>query len=91
VKPIKSPDDLKNLKLRVQVVPLRVAMFKALGARPVSLPLSEAYQALQTKVADGQENLLALIESARFREVQKFCSLTNHARDGFSLVASGRV
>jgi len=91
VRPIKSPDDLKNLKLRVPVVPLWVAMFKALGAAPVSLPLSEAYQALQTKVADGQENPLALIESAKFYEVQKFCSLTNHAWDGFWFVASGRV
>jgi TRAP-type C4-dicarboxylate transport system substrate-binding protein len=40
----------------------------------VSLPLSEAYQALQTKVADGQENPLALIEAAKFYEVQKYCS-----------------
>jgi TRAP-type C4-dicarboxylate transport system substrate-binding protein len=57
----------------------------------VSLPLSEAYQALQTKVADGQENPLALIESAKFYEVQKFCSLTNHAWDGFWFVAGGKV
>jgi tripartite ATP-independent transporter DctP family solute receptor len=91
VKPIKTPDDLRNLKLRVPPVPLWVAMFKALGAAPVSLPLSEAYQALQTKVADGQENPLALINNAKFYEVQKYCSLTNHAWDGFWFVASGRV
>jgi len=90
-KPISTPDDLKNFKIRVPVVPLWVSMFKALGAAPVSLPLSEAYQALQTKVADGQENPLALIDSAKFFEVQKFCSLTNHAWDGFWFVASGKV
>lgn len=90
-KPIKTPDDLKNFKIRVPVVPLWVSMFKSLGASPVSLPLSEAYQALQTKVADGQENPLALIESAKFYEVQKYCSLTNHAWDGFWFIASGRV
>ena len=90
-KAIVTPDDLKNFKIRVPVVPLWVQMFKALGAAPVSLPLSEAYQALQTKVADGQENPLALIESAKFFEVQKFCSLTNHAWDGFWFVASGKV
>ena len=90
-KPIATPDDLKNFKIRVPVVPLWVAMFKALGAAPVSLPLSEAYQALQTKVADGQENPLALIDTAKFYEVQKFCSLTNHAWDGFWFVAGGRV
>ena len=91
VRPIKSPEDLRNLKLRVPPVPLWVAMFKALGAAPVSLPLSEAYQALQTKVADGQENPLALINNAKFFEVQKYCSLTNHAWDGFWFVASGRT
>jgi tripartite ATP-independent transporter DctP family solute receptor len=91
IKPIRTPEDLKNFKIRVPVVPLWVSMFKALGAAPVSLPLSEAYQALQTKVADGQENPLALIDSAKFYEVQKYCSLTNHAWDGFWFVASGKV
>jgi len=90
-KPITSPADLKNLKLRVPVVPLWVDMFRALGAAPVSLPLSEAYQALQTKVADGQENPLALIDTAKFYEVQKFCSLSNHAWDGFWFMASGKI
>lgn len=90
-RPISTPEHLKNLKIRVPVVPLWVSMFKALGAAPVSLPLSEAYQALQTKVADGQENPLALIESAKFYEVQKYCSLTNHAWDGFWFIASGRI
>jgi tripartite ATP-independent transporter DctP family solute receptor len=90
VHPIKTPDDLKNFKIRVPVVPLWVAMFTALGAAPTSIPLNEAYSALQTKIASGQENPLALIDSAKFYEVQKYCSLTNHAWDGFWLVASGR-
>ena len=90
-RPIRTPDDLKSFKIRVPVVPLWVAMFKTLGAAPVSLPLAEAYQALQTKVADGQENPLALIDSAKFYEVQKYCSLTNHSWDGFWFLASGKV
>ena len=90
-KPINTPDDLKNFKIRVPVVPLWVQMFKTLGAAPVSLPLAEAYQALQTKVADGQENPLALIESAKFFEVQKFCSLTNHSWDGFWFLVGAKV
>jgi tripartite ATP-independent transporter DctP family solute receptor len=90
-RPIKTPEDLANFKIRVPVVPLWVAMFSAFGAAPVSIPLNEAYSALQTKIADGQENPLALIESAKFYEVQKFCSLTNHAWDGFWLLASAKV
>ena len=87
----RTPEDLKNFKIRVPVVPLWVSMFAALGAAPTSIPLNEAYSALQTKIADGQENPLALIEVAKFYEVQKYCSLTNHAWDGFWLIASGRV
>jgi TRAP-type transport system periplasmic protein len=90
-KPITKPEDLANFKIRVPVVPLWVAMFAAFGASPVSIPLNEAYSALQTKIADGQENPLALIESAKFYEVQKFCSLTNHSWDGFWLISSGKV
>jgi tripartite ATP-independent transporter DctP family solute receptor len=90
-RPITKPEDFKGFKIRVPVVPLWVSMFSALGAAPVSIPLSEAYSALQTKVADGQENPLALIDTAKFYEVQKYCSLTNHAWDGFWLLASGRV
>jgi TRAP-type transport system periplasmic protein len=86
--PIKTPEDLANFKIRVPVVPLWVAMFSALGAAPVSIPLNEAYSALQTKI---QENPLALIESAKFYEVQKYCSLTNHAWDGFWLLSSARI
>jgi TRAP-type transport system periplasmic protein len=89
--PINTPDDLKNFRIRVPVVPLWVAMFSAFGAAPVSIPLSDAYSALQTKIAEGEENPLALIESAKFYEVQKYCSLTNHSWDGFWLLSSGRI
>lgn len=91
IKPIQTPNDLKGFKIRVPLVPLWVSMFKTLGAAPVSLPLSEAYQALQTKVADGQENPLTLIDSAKFYEIQKYCSLSNHSWDGFWFVASERI
>jgi len=90
-RPIKDPGDLAGFKIRVPLVPLWVSMFSAFGAAPVSIPLAEAYSALQTKIADGQENPLALIYTAKFFEVQKYCSLTNHAWDGFWLLASGRV
>lgn len=89
--PIRTPADLKGFKIRVPVVPLWVAMFKELGAAPISIALNEAYSALQTKIADGQENPLALIDSAKFYEVQRYCSLTNHAWDGFWLLASARI
>ncbi len=90
-KPIKSPDDFKGLKIRVPVSPLWTSMFAALGASPTSINFSEVYSALQTRIVDGQENPLSLIESAKLFEVQKFCSMTNHMWDGFWLLSNKRA
>src|SRR5256885_6347726 len=89
-KPIKDPGDLKGLKLRVPVSPLFTSMFRALGTSPTAINFVEVYTALQTKVVDGQENPLALIEAAKFYEVQKYCSLTGHMWEGFWMVANRR-
>ena len=76
-KAITTPDDLRGVKLRVPVSPLWTSMFTALGASPASINISEVYSALQTHIVDGQENPLAVIETTKFYEVQKFCSMTN--------------
>lgn len=89
-KPIRAPEDLRGLKLRVPVSPLWTSMFAALGAAPASINISETYSALQTKIVDGQENPLAVIETAKFYEVQKFCSMTNHMWDGYWFLANRR-
>jgi len=89
-KPINTPDDLKGLKLRVPVSPLFTSMFRALGTSPTAINFVEVYTALQTKIVDGQENPLALIEAAKFYEVQKYCSLTGHMWEGFWMVANRR-
>jgi TRAP-type transport system periplasmic protein len=90
-KPISQPDDLKGMKIRLPVSPLYTSTFQALGASPVSMNFVEVYSALQTKIADGQENPLALINTGRFYEVQKFCSLTGHMWEPVTLVANPRA
>jgi tripartite ATP-independent transporter DctP family solute receptor len=90
-KPIASPDDLKNFKIRVPVSPLWTSLFQAFGSAPTSINFSEVYSALQTKVVDGQENPLAIISTAKLYEVQKYCSLTNHMWDGFWMLANRRA
>jgi TRAP-type C4-dicarboxylate transport system substrate-binding protein len=65
-------------------------MFKAMGASPTTIGIGEVYTALQTKVVDGQENPLAIIEAFRFYEVQKFCSLSGHAWEGFWVASNAR-
>ncbi len=90
-KPIAAAADLSGLKIRVPVSPMGIAMFKALGAAPTGLQFSEVYSALQTKVVDAQENPLAIVQTAKLYEVQKYCSLTNHSWDGYHMVVNGRT
>jgi tripartite ATP-independent transporter DctP family solute receptor len=90
-KPITGPDDLRGFRIRVPVSPLWTSMFKAFEAAPASINFSEVYSSLQTRVVEGQENPLSLISTAKFYEVQKFCSLTNHMWDGFWFLANRRA
>ena len=90
-KPIASPADLDGFKIRVPPSPLWTSMFKAFGAAPLSINFSEVYSALQTKVAEGQENPLAIINAAKLYEVQKYLAKTNHMWDGFWFLANGKL
>ena len=86
--PVVNPGDLKGMKLRVPPSPLETSMFLAFGASPTSLNFAEVYSALQTHIVDGQENPIAIIDSVKFYEVQKYCSLTNHMWDGWWFVGN---
>jgi tripartite ATP-independent transporter DctP family solute receptor len=90
-RPITTAQDMAGLKIRVPVSPLSISMFKALGSAPASLQFSEVYLALQTKVVDAQENPIAIIQTAKMYEVQKYCSLTNHIWDGYWFIFNGRT
>ena len=78
VRPIKTPADVKGLKLRTQQNRLHMKYFGDLGANPTPLPFTEIYNALATKLVDGQENPLSLIATNKFYEQQKFVSITDH-------------
>ena len=90
-KPITTPEDLKSFKIRVPVSPQWTSLFRALGASPTSINFNEVYSALQTRIVDGQENSIQLIEIAKLYEVQKYVSVTNHMWDGFFFLINGRV
>jgi TRAP-type transport system periplasmic protein len=89
-RPIERPDDLKGIKLRVPQSAMYTSMFAALGAAPAALSVAELYTALQTKLVDGQENPLLIIDLYKYYEVQKYCSLSNHMWDGFWILANKR-
>ena len=90
-KPVKTPDDLKGMKLRVPAAPMLSSLFTALGASPTPINFNEVYSALQTKLVEGQENPLAIINSARLYEVQKYCSLTNHVWDAYWILGNRKA
>ena len=78
VKPIRTVDDLAGLKIRVSPGKIRIDTFQSLGASPTPIAVNELYTALQTHIVDAQENPLLNIETQRFFEVQKYCSLSHH-------------
>lgn len=78
VRPIKSPEDVKGLKIRVQTNKIHVAMIKAMGGSPTPMNLGELYTAMQQGAVDGQENPAAHIYTQRYYEVQKYASRTAH-------------
>lgn len=91
VRPINVPSDFKGLKMRVPPGPLYLSLFQTLGASPVTINFNEVYSSLQTRVVDGQDNPLALVQTQRFYEVQKYVSLTNHMWDGQWVFANKRA
>lgn len=77
--PVRTPEDMKGLKIRTTPNPAHLQAFRLLGANPVPMPFTEVYLALKTGTVDGQENPTTLIEAMKFYEVQKYMSLTHHA------------
>lgn len=77
-RPIKSPDDLEGLIVRIPNVPSYVTVWKALGAKPTPMAFSEVFTSLQQGTVQAQENPLAMISSANFSEVQDYLNMTEH-------------
>ena len=77
-RPLKTPEDMKGLKIRTMQNPAHMAMVKSLGADPTPIPFGELYMALQQKVVDGMECPIVLINDMKFYEVQKHMVLDGH-------------
>lgn len=76
---VRTPADVKGLKIRTQPNPVHVQAWKLLGTNPVPMPLSELYSALESGAVDAQEHPIEITYSAKFHEVQKHLTLTRHA------------
>jgi tripartite ATP-independent transporter DctP family solute receptor len=77
-RPVRSPKDMEGLKIRTMTVPLHQEIIRSLGGSPTPVAWAEVYTSLQTGVVDGQMNPISIINMAKFYEVQKYVTLTNH-------------
>ena len=87
-KPIRTPEDFKGQKFRIQSSKVIEAQFKALAAIPQVMAYSEVYQALQTGVVDGQENPTSNVYQSRLYEVQKYLTMSDHGYHGYAVIVN---
>ena len=87
-KELKSPADVKGLKMRIQSSNVLEAQMRALSAIPQKMAFSEVYQGLQTGVVDGTENPPSNFYTQKFYEVQKHNTLTNHGYLGYAVIVN---
>jgi tripartite ATP-independent transporter DctP family solute receptor len=78
VRPVKTPADVKGLKLRTLPSAIHQRAWSLVGAQPVAIDFTEVYNALNTGVVDGQENPFNIILTGKLHEVQKHLSITQH-------------
>jgi tripartite ATP-independent transporter DctP family solute receptor len=77
-KVVKTPAEMKGLKIRVPETALWKRTFEMFGASPTPLPFPEVFQALKSKLIDGQENPIALTFNSGIFDVNTHLSLTEH-------------
>lgn len=78
VREIRTPEDMKGLKFRVQPIPLYIEMVKGLGGEPTPIAWTELPNALSTGVVDGQENPVGVIYNNGLHKLQKYMTLDGH-------------
>jgi TRAP-type transport system periplasmic protein len=86
--PIREPADLKGLKIRIQPGAVYAASFRACGAVPVVMDLSEVYIGLSQKTVAAVELPFVGVVSSKLYEVTKYVGLTNHVYNAGALMAS---
>lgn len=89
-KPIRMVTDFRGLKLRIQGSKVLDATTKAWGAIPQVMAFSEVYQALQTGVVDGLENVPSNLWTQKLYEVIKYLALSNHGHLTYAVVANAK-
>jgi C4-dicarboxylate-binding protein DctP len=87
-KPIKTPDDFKGQKMRIQSSKVLDSQMRSMGAIPQVMAFSEVYQALQTGVVNGTENPPSNLFTQKMHEVQKYVTLSDHGYLGYAVIVN---
>jgi C4-dicarboxylate-binding protein DctP len=87
-KPLRTPADVKGLKMRIQSSKVLTDQMRALGALPQVMAFSEVYQAMQTGVVDGSENPPSNFYTQKMQEVQKHLTLTDHGVIEYAVIVN---
>ena len=88
---VKTPADLKGVKLRMPGSKEWLFLGEALGATPTPLAFGEVYLGLKTGTIDGQDNPLPSVRAAKFYEVTKQIVMTSHLVDGIFIAISNKA
>jgi C4-dicarboxylate-binding protein DctP len=86
--PLITPDDFRGLKMRIQGSKVLDAVARELGAIPQIIAFGELYQALQTGVVDGEDNVPSNIWTQKFYDVQKYLTVSYHGRLTYSFITN---
>ncbi len=90
--PIRTPEDLKGMKIRVVGSPLFLDTFTALGANPTQMSWADAQPALASGAVDGQENPLAIFTAAKLHNVgQKHITMWGYVADPLIFVVNQEI
>jgi len=91
VRNVKTPADLKGVKLRMPGSKEWLFLGEALGATPTPLAFGEVYLGLKSGTIDGQDNPLPSVKAAKFYEVTKQLVLTSHLVDGIFISIASKI
>lgn len=81
VRPIKTPEDVEGLKIRIPGITMYTDLWRELGANPATMTFSEVITALQQNVIDGQENPIDIIHAFQLNEIQDYITMWNYSYD----------
>jgi C4-dicarboxylate-binding protein DctP len=87
-RPLRTPDDFKGLRLRIQPSKVLYTQMRALGANPEMMAFSDVYNALKSGVVDGTENPPSNLYTQKMHEVQSHLTVSNHGYLGYAVIVN---